>query len=128
MTMRSALPKENGQLTMGCVVTRLVTLPRRPRARNTDNRVPSATETRAIEALAPSRAGVLGPRGEEQREGGGGAQPTNPLKFLGRGAAKNPRGPPRRKWGPPGGGGSARRPPPAVTPWGCRGTAPAEIG
>src|ERR1700745_165652 len=70
MAMRSALPKENGQLTMGCAVTRLVTLPRRPRARNTDNRVPSATETRAIEALAPSSRAFLCRRGGTWRRAG----------------------------------------------------------
>jgi hypothetical protein len=57
MTIRSALPKENGQLRIGCAATRLVSLPRRPRARTTDNFVPSATETRDIEALTSLRAG-----------------------------------------------------------------------
>ncbi len=57
MTIRSVLAKENGQLRIGCVATRLVSLPRRPRARTTDNFVPSATETRDIEARTPLRAG-----------------------------------------------------------------------
>jgi len=53
MTRRSALPKDSGQLTTGLVVTRLISLRTRPRARNTDNLVRSATETRDIEAMAP---------------------------------------------------------------------------
>jgi hypothetical protein len=53
ISSRSALPKENGQLTIGCVTTRPISLRTRPRARNTDSLVRSATETRDIEALAP---------------------------------------------------------------------------
>src|SRR5262245_46268966 len=94
MTMRSALPKENGQLTMGCAVTRLVSLPRRPRARNTDNRVPSATETRAIEALAPSRAGVRSPAGRNIAKGAAAANRHNPFKSFADGRRRSRRGRP----------------------------------
>ena len=69
MTRRSAFPKENGQLTIGCVVTRLVSLRTSPRARNTDSLVRSATETRDIEVMAPLLAGVVTSRGRNIAKG-----------------------------------------------------------
>src|SRR5438093_11500780 len=92
MTIRSVLAKENGQLTIGCVATRLVSLPRRPRATTTDNLVPSATETRDIEARTPSVRAIPSP--ERQHSGGSGSgQPRiSPFKSF----ADGPRSEERR--------------------------------
>src|SRR5437870_12642343 len=81
MRRRSALPKENGQLTSGCVVTRPVSLRARPRATNTDSLVRSAIETRDIATLAPLHAGV-DPAGGNIANGGPAANPRESFKSF----------------------------------------------
>src|SRR5229473_3646437 len=56
MSRRSALPNENGHCTSGWASTRPTNLRSRPRARNTDNLVRSATETRDIRRWLPPQS------------------------------------------------------------------------
>src|SRR5580693_9765181 len=64
MTSRSVLAG-NGQLNSTLPLTRLLSLRSKPRARNTDSLVCSATETRDILPLLSPDHGVSGPRPED---------------------------------------------------------------
>src|SRR5260370_10650750 len=71
MTKRSVLAV-NGQLSRGWPVTRATSLRSKPRGRNTDRLVCSATETRDIGPLSPQITGVSGPRPEDSEGLAGG--------------------------------------------------------